>query len=341
MFERTYGRAAAVAILSGLLIAALAQGATGDRASAAAQRPPVRVGLVADPAFVNSPIFRNLVSGLRRAIRQLGVTAVVLTPGPKEGSTPSIAYLGRQHYDLIVPVNFTPEALDVAARRFPGARFLAIGLPPEALAHRPRNVRSVLFRSEEAGYLAGYLAGLVEKRRPGRHTISSVGGVRIPAVDRFIAGYQAGARRAAPGIRTLNAYSGDFIDTGKCKAIAADQIARGSHVVFNVAGACGLGALSAARSAGVYGLGVDVDQSFLGPQILTSAINRFDVGLFNAVRDVQRGTFTGGAAVHDLRDGGVGLGRISPRVPRSIVRKVRAVRRQILEGRIRIPTAIR
>ena len=341
MLERTYRHATVVAILSGLLIAAVAHGDTRDRPSAATQRPPLRVGLVADPAFVNSPIGRNLISGLRRAMRELGVTAVVLTPGPKDGPNPSLAYLARQHYDLIIPVNFTPEGLDAAARRFPGARFLAIDLPPEELAHRPRNVRSVLFRSEEAAYLAGYLAGLVEKRRPGRDTISSVGGKRIVPVDRFIIGYQAGARRAAPGIRTLNAYSGDFIDTGKCKAIAADQIARGSRVVFNVAGACGLGALSAARSAGVYGLGVDVDQSFLGPHILTSAVKRYDVVLFNTIRDVQRGTFTSRAAVYSLRDGGVGLGRISPQVPRSIVRKVRAVRRQILEGRIEVPSAIR
>ena len=83
-------------------------------------------------------------------------------------------------------------------------------------------------------------------------------------MDHYIAGYQAGAKKANPDIKTLNAYSQDFVDQAKCKEIALDQIAQGSKVVFQVAGQCGLGALDAAKEKGVQGIGVDADQAYLG-----------------------------------------------------------------------------
>ena len=100
------------------------------------------------------------------------------------------------------------------------------------------------------------------QQRQGRSP--SVGGQKIPPVDHYIAGYQAGAKAANPEIKTLNAYSQDFVDQAKCKELALDQIAKGSKVVFQVAGGCGLGALDAAKEKGVQGIGVDADQAYLG-----------------------------------------------------------------------------
>ena len=111
-------------------------------------------------------------------------------------------------------------------------------------------------------------------------SISVVGGVKIPPVDSFIAGYRAGAKKCVPSMKVLIGYSQDFIAQDKCKALALNQIAAGSKVVFNVAGPCGLGALEAAKEQSVWGDGVDVDQSYLGPQVLTSALKR---GLADAV----------------------------------------------------------
>ena len=127
---------------------------------------------------------------------------------------------------------------------------------------KPKNVRGLLFKEQEAGYLVGYLAGLVTKQEGGsQQVIGSVGGQKIPPVDRYIAGYRAGAKKANPGITTLNAYSQDFVDQAKCKELALDQIARGAQVIFQVAGQCGLGALSAAKEKNVRGIGVDADQA--------------------------------------------------------------------------------
>ena len=95
--------------------------------------------------------------------------------------------------------------------------------------------------------------------------------MKEPPVDRFVAGYFAGAAKADPGIKTMLDYSQDWDDQAKCKELALNQIAAGSNVVFQVAGGCGLGALTRRRAQKRWGIGVDADQSFLGPHVLTSA----------------------------------------------------------------------
>ena len=188
----------------------------------------------------------------------------------------------------------------------------------------------MLFREEQVGYLAGYLAALEAKRMPGPQVISSVGGFKEPPVDRFIAGYQAGAKAAAPGIKTLNGYSSDWDDQAKCKELALNQIQAGSKVVFQVAGGCGLGALDAARERKVWGIGVDADQSFLGPHILTSAQKKVDEGVFRTIKSIQDGDWQGGRnLVFGLAEDGVGLGTISKQVPQEDLDDLDVVREKI------------
>jgi basic membrane protein A len=136
-------------------------------------------------------------------------------------------------------------------------------------------------------------------------------------------------------------YSQDWDDQAKCKELALNQIARGSNVVFQVAGGCGLGALNAAGERERWGIGVDADQSFLGPHILTSAVKRVDTAVFDAIEVVVDGKFKGGNIVFGLKDNGVGLGKISPKVPKSEVAKVMKVRADIIAGKIKnIPTEV-
>jgi basic membrane protein A len=172
--------------------------------------------------------------------------------------------------------------------------------------------------------------------------ISSVGGMKEPPVDRFIAGYQAGAEKAVPGIRVLNGYSQDWDDLAKCKEQALNQISNGSHVVFQVAGGCGLGALDAAKEKDVWGIGVDADQSYLGDHVLTSAQKKVDQAVFLTIKSIQDGTWQGGRnAVFGLEQDGVGLGKISAEVPAEDVEQVEDVARQIAEGEISgIPTTV-
>jgi basic membrane protein A len=223
------------------------------------------------------------------------------------------------------------------AREFPDTKFLVPDASVRDLPSRAKNIQGTVFRSEQAGYLAGYMAGLMERRRPGRDVVGSVGGEPFPGVTRWIAGFQQGARRAAPGIVTLNAYSHDFTNPTKCRTVALGQIAKGAGAIFNVAGGCGYGALDAAKEKHVWGVGVDLDQSYLGRYVMTSAVNRLDVRIREAIEELARGRFkTGGDTVFDLRNGGVGLAKASPDVPATVLKEVERVRRQIIAGKIKV-----
>src|SRR5918996_2040245 len=233
----------------------------------------LRVGLVTDSPRIKSPYIDGAYLGLERAVRELGIRGRVLTPAPKEGYVPSLSLLARQKYDLVIgTTSFHAPAIDRVATGFPETRFAIIDVAHDDLEHRPKNVVGLMFREEQAGYLAGHLAALVLRLSPGEEVISSVGGQRLPSVERWIAGYQAGARGANPRVTTLNSYTDDFLDPVKGRSVALGQIAKGSRVVFQIAAACGLGALEAARERGIWGIGVDVDQSYLGRHILTSAV---------------------------------------------------------------------
>ncbi len=332
-----------------LVAAAVAVLAVVVAASAPAQSTKtIKVGLVTDIGQLNDRGFNHLAYvGLQRAEKQLGIEGRVLESPSSSDYIPNLSSLARQGYDLIVGVGFDQaNAVDAVARKFPNVKFAIVDVDQTSLPHKPSNVRGLLFREQQVGYLAGYLAALVAKQgigpaRPGL-VISTVGGQKQPPVDRFIAGYQAGAKKAVPGIRTLNAYSQNWVDQAKCKELALNQIAAGSQVVFAVAGGCGLGALDAAKERKVWAVGVDADQSYLGSQILTSATKGVDEAVFQTIRDVRAGTFAGGNRDYGLDRRGVGLGKISAQVPKSLVAKVNRLKQQIVAGKVPgIPTTVR
>jgi basic membrane protein A len=302
----------------------------------------LRVGLVAEPTGIEHPYVHGAYLGLERAVRELRIRGRVLTPAPKEGYVPSLSLLARQKYDLVIGFGLPAgAAIDRVAAEFAETRFATIDVAHDELAHRPTNVVGLVFREEQAGYLAGHLAALVLTLSPGEEVISSVGGQRVPAVERFIAGFEAGARGANPRVTTLNSYTDDFWDPVKGRSVALSQIARGSRVVFQVASTCGLGALEAAKERGIWGIGVDVDQSHLGRHILTSAVKRMDVAVFDTIEELVRGTLeTGRTSRFSLENGGVGLGTISGAVPRSFEAEIEDVRAEIVAGKIPIANSV-
>ena len=301
----------------------------------------LRVGLVIEPTGIENPYFHGAYLGLERAVRELGIRGRVLTLAPKEGHAPSLSLLARQKYDLVIGTFFAAPAIDRVATEFPETRFATIDFAHDDLAHRPQNVVGLVFREEQAGYLAGHLAALVLTLSPGEEVISSVGGQRVPAVERYIAGYQAGARGANPRVATLNSYTDSFLDPVKGRSVALSQIAKGSRVVFQVASACGLGALEAASERGIWGIGVDGDQSHLGRHILTSAVKRLDVAVFDTIEELVRGTLeTGRTSCFSLLNRAVGLGTISAAVPLSFKAEIEDVRAEIVAGKIPIASSV-
>jgi basic membrane protein A and related proteins len=301
--------------------------------------PSIRVGLVTDVGGLDDRSFNFLANqGLERAHEQLGVQVRVVVSRSNADYVPNLSNLARQGYDVVIGIGFLmADAVETVAGRFPDTDFAIVDSAQAEMPSHPRNVRGLLFKEQEAGYLVGYLAGLVVAESAGSNqTISSVGGQKIPPVDRYIAGFEAGAKAANPKVTTLHGYSQDFVDQARCKEIALNQIARGSSIVFQVAGQCGLGALNAAKEQNVLGIGVDADQGYLGEHVLTSALKKVDVAVYQTVQAVQEGSFTGGEdTVFDVASGGVGLGEIAPSVSAGIVAQVKQVQEQIAAGGLR------
>ena len=203
-----------------------------------------------EPKGIDDPYNHGAYLGLERAVRELGIRGRVLTPAPKEGYVPSLSLLARQKYDLVLGIGvFAAPAIDRVATAFPETRFAIIDAAHDELSDRPKNVLGLAFSAEQAGYLAGHLAALVLTLSPGEEVVSSVGGEQIAGVERWIAGYQAGARGANPRVTTLNGYTDDFLDPVKGRSVALSQIAKGSRVVFQVAAACGLGVSGGGKRA--------------------------------------------------------------------------------------------
>src|SRR5205085_8806187 len=295
-----------------------------------------KVGLSTDIGGLNDRGFNHLAYvGLLKAGRDLGIKTRVVQSATPSQYIPNLGALARQGYNLVIGVGFTEiAAMKAVAKSFPKTHFAIVDVS-NADEGNAKNVEGLLFKEQEVGYLAGYAAALAAKDK-GANAVSSVGGQKQPPVDRYTAGYQAGAKAAVPGIKTLNGYSQDFANPAKCKEIALNQIAAGSVVVFQVAGGCGLGALDAAKQQKVWGIGVDADQSFLGTHVLTSATKGVDQAVFLSIMDAKSGAFKGGRdAVYGLDQKGVGLGKFSPKAPKGLAAKVQKIKAQIIAGKIK------
>jgi basic membrane protein A and related proteins len=335
---------ARLAIAFALAFGLVACGGDDDAAdTGATPSSDVSVALVTDVGQLNDRGFNQLAyQGLKRAERELGIRTRVVESASAADYVPNYAALARQNFDLIIGVGFAQgDAIDTAATQFPNTKFAIVDVDQSGLKHKPTNVVGLLFKEQEVGYLAGYLAGLTEKRDGGRDVIGSVGGYKEPPVDRFIAGYQAGAREALPGITTLNSYSSDWDDQAKCKELALKQIDRGAGIVFQVAGECGLGAMTAAKERKVWGIGVDADQSFLGQFVLTSALKRVDAAVVQTIQSVVDNRWQGGRNLtFGLEQDGVGLGKISAKVPQADLEALEQVKERIRSGEISVPTEL-
>lgn len=317
-------------------------GGSGTTASSGSSGGGFKVGLVTDIGGLNDHGFNHLAyEGLLQAEKQLGVKGTVLQSASGADYVPNLTKLAQAGNKLVISVGFLmANATAQVAKQFPNVHFAIIDNDATTEPGKPKNIEGLLFREQQAGYLVGYMAGLYAKAH-GYKVISSVGGQKIPPVDHYIAGYQAGAKAADPGIQTLNSYSQDFVDQSKCKQIALNQIQQGSKVVFQVAGACGLGALSAAKQGGVQGIGVDADQGYLGPYVMTSAEKRVNLAVLHAIQNLQKGQFAAGSNVYnDITNGGIGYGAPGP-AGKPYAAQVQKVYNDMKAGKIKnIPSTV-
>jgi basic membrane protein A len=353
----TIGLAALVAVLAA---AACGGGGSGTEGSGTGGSPATTAtttapgggmlaALVSDIGkFSDRGFNQSQLAGLNRAKRELGVQTLPLQSNSVSDYIPNLTTAVRRHADLIISAGFLlADATASMAKQFPGTHFAITDYSVKTAPFADKsgkvlydNVEGLTYAANEAGCLVGVLAAKTAERT-GTKVIGAVGGLKIPPVDIWIAGYRYCAQRAVPGTRVIVGYSQDFVATDKCKTVAQNQISRGAQVLFQVAGGCGLGTLKAADEAHRWGIGVDVDQYKLARRVLTSGIKRVDNGVFQSIKQVQAGAFAGGRdVVFDLKNDGVGVGRINPAVPRADIALMNRYRAKIVAGTITVPSSL-
>jgi basic membrane protein A len=317
--------------------------------SASSSQDKFLAGVVSDVGRFNDKGFNQLArEGCRTGAKAAKGTCRALESRATADYLPNLVELHRAGADIAVTVGFLlADGTATIAKRYPNDKYAIVdysvrAAPLATAKGKPlfKNVVGLTFATNENSYMIGCLAAQMAKREGG-NTISAVGGLPLPTVTIFIAAYRAGAAKCVPGTKTLIDFSQDFVDQAKCKELATNQIDRGSKVVFAVAGGCGLGALDAAKEQNLYGVGVDKDQAFLGPHIITSAVKKVDLAVSSVIVSVSDGKYKGGTdAVFNLKNNGVAIGKISPKVPKAFVAKMNALRPLIISGKIKPPKSL-
>jgi basic membrane protein A and related proteins len=315
--------------------------AGSSTSSSSASGSNFKVGLVTDIGGLNDHGFNHLAyGGLKQAEAQLKIQGTVLQSSSGADYIPNLTKLAASGDNLVIAVGFLMAApLEKVATQYPKVHFAIIDSPGGTAPDTAKNIEGIDFAEQQAGYPAGYLTGLYLKKN-GFTTASSVGGQSIPPVNLYIAGFQAGVQAADPGAKLVNAYSQNFTDESACKELALNQINAGSKVVFQVAGGCGLGVISAGVSTKTQVIGVDADQSYLSSSfVLTSAEKKVNTGVFTAIKDLMAGKFSSNLQ-EDINNGGVGIGKIdSAGAP--FASKINSVISQMKSGKIKPPTVIK
>ena len=319
-------------------------GGSGNNTTTTNAASHFKAALVTDIAGLNDNGFnKNQGIGLNKAASQLGITPITKISHSSSDYDPNYNAAIRAGANIVIAAGFLlGDTMKKYAKQFPKVDF-AITDDPVSAVGGYKNEIGITYATEQAGCLVGVLAAKQAQKmnggKPG--TIGAVGGIKIPPVDSYIAGYQYCANKAVPGTKTITQYSNSFTDEGKCSAVAQNEIGSGAQVIFQVAGLCGDGALKEASKLNKWGIGVDADEFGVAKNILTSAVKKTDVGVEHAITDSFHNHFPGGTDITlNLKNNGVGVGKISPVVPQSWIATMNQYKSQIIAGTLKPPATL-
>jgi basic membrane protein A and related proteins len=363
-----YIRLAGLLTLFAMLLAACGGTTTGGSTptpgATTAPKAKYTVALVTDVGGLNDGGFNQLAhTGYEKARAQYGFPDVVIqTQTPTASEYVKNLTTAANQADVVVAVGFLMQTpLDQVAKHFTSKMFAIVDgcAVPDAntgACENLSNVAPLFFKEQEAGCLVGAIAGQMEMDGKsvvpgllGKNTIGAVGGLAIPPVNRYIAGYKFCATKVDPTVKVVIGYSSNFSDPTICKGIANKQITDNmADIIFQVAGGCGLGVLDAAKAKNVYSIGVDADQSkdstgAVRKGVITSALKRVDTAVFTIIDDAEKATyaaFVSAPTKFDLAHDGVGYGTTSSDVPADAVTAANNYASMIKSGSLVPPEAI-
>jgi basic membrane protein A len=297
----------------------------------------IRVGLVTDVGKVTDGTFNQYAyEGLKRAEKELGVEVDFVETVNSSDYEKNIDQFATQKYDLIIGVGFLMgDAIKASAARYPDINFAIVDF-----AYDPAlpNVQGLVFNEDEAGFLAGALAAQLS----ASGTIGVVGGVEIPPVQKYVLGYEAGAKYINPDIEVKQVYVPSFTDPAQGAEAAKNQISEGADVIFGAGGQTGSGAIQAAAEQGVFVIGVDQDEYFTtfkggpAPKLASSALKRVDNAVFAVIKAASEGKFEAGVYVGTAENGGVDYAEFhDAEVSAEIKTKLDAIKADLASGKLK------
>jgi len=340
-----------------LLVGLIGLGGACRRSNVAAQKTgQIKVGIVFDIGGKNDRSFNAAAwEGVKRAQKDLDITLRDVEPGNPMSIEPAMRAFAERDFDLIFGVGFAQgPIMQRVARDFPNIKFAIVdGVIFEDDGKTPKqNVASLVFREHEGSFLVGIIAA--EKSKTG--VLGFIGGMDIPLIHRFETGYKEGALSVNPNIRIIDNYvgvtDGAWNNPGKGKELAMAQIDKGADIIFTAAGNSGLGAFDAVEQYGKdengiarkFVIGVDSNQNMVKPgYVLTSMVKRVDNVVYDVVKEVLDGKFSGGFHVFGLDKDGVAYAMDDNNkglIPDDVLLRVEEAKKRIIAGEIKVTDAM-
>ncbi|HEY83576.1 MAG TPA: BMP family ABC transporter substrate-binding protein [Chloroflexi bacterium] len=322
-------------LLAVMLMVSLMGNACGGGDAADTGGGDFKAAIVTDTAGLGDQSFNDSANrGLEKAKADLGIETQVYETSQPSDYEPSLSRAPSQGSDITFAIGFLmTDAVTNVSSQNADAKYAIIDSVVEA-----DNVASLVFKEEEGSFLVGVVAGLMTKS----NKVAFLGGMEVPLIKKFEAGFKAGVMTVNPDAEVIATYAGDFNDPGKGKEVALSQYAAGADVIYHASGGTGLGLFQAAqeKGAGFWAIGVDSDQYELAPEnTLTSMMKRVDTAVFETIKATKEGNFKSGITVFGLKEDGVGLSPTTNKnTPQDVIDKANALGDKIIAGEFTVPT---
>lgn len=295
--------------------------------------------IVVDGPIDDGSFNKSTWEGLLKAHSDLGFkVAYKQTTQPIEASSAFNAF-EEEEYSLITGVGYKMADITLEKAQTNLNQKYAI-IDSTDFESIPSNFLPVGFHTEESAFLVGFLAGKVSKTKK----IGFIGGISGDIIDTFDYGYRAGAYLADPEVEVIVQYADSFADVSKGKALANIMYQNGIDIIYQAAGATGIGVIEAAKESRAEGLpiwviGADVDQSYLAPEaVLVSSLKNTGLALYNILKDLKEGIWEGGKVIeYGLEQGAVGISEINRNIDPYIVKEVLNLKEKLIDKEITAP----
>lgn len=326
-FKKLLSLGTAVVVSSAMLVGC------GNGDSKKESNKAIKVGMVTDVGGINDESFnQSAYEGLKKAEKELGIEVKVIESKQASEYITNLESLADQDMDLIIGVgNTMKDDIKKEAENYSDQNFAIVD---ETYDEIPSNITPILFRENEATYLAGLIAGKMTKT----NNIGFIGGMQNPVISRFEYGFRAGIKESNKDADVKIQYAGTFGDAAKGKSIANQMYNGNVDIILPAAGGTGLGAIESAKEQKKFAIGVDRDQSNLAPDnMLTSALKKVNVGVYDTVKELVEGKLKGGSEkVYGLKEDGVGIVE-SKLIPKDVLEYVNGIKEKIVKGEIKVP----